>query len=395
MPAVFVCLMLLFFACLNTVQAAGAFEGSYLPLSQRALSHRIRQKLQADPLEAGQTLLVGGTRIRIENVRETIPAASNPTIPGTANSTIPGHADSSLTEPAVSTILQVLGADKDGKPWSYVSSAWTGCASVWTADLDKNGSEDLIIFMRTGQVLPAPASELLVLLFEKSGRPVPFAVDGYFEVDSRGIKDFVNLENDRHCQLIRQSLDNGYWITSLYEAGASSFRRLPKIGSMKLPLYTRFSWHENHQCSIPPVGRQPFESDLSNDRTDTSMHEKFLEALYWPEREKSGTPYLLLADGQRLRPAAGCRTMTVVLDEPGGRRMASLSAPEAVRKLLDEICYRRLPLTVCGNRQKAGRVRSGEFLFAAAKSGFRPAPVRHGTPCSLDSYLTAARLELP
>jgi hypothetical protein len=373
MRAVFAWLAIFCFVFSDLAPAARAFADSYLPLAARALSRRLRQKLVADPLEAGQTLCVQGTRIEIKSKARSCPA-EGPT-------------------------LQVHGEDNAGKVWSYVSSAWTGFASVWTADLDKNGKEDLIILMRSGNCPPEPTSQLLVLMFEKNGRPVPWVVDGYFEIDARGIKDFVDLENDGHCQLIRQSFDRGYWMTSFYEAHQSRWQRLSTIAGIKLPLYTRFTLRENHESVCLPERRRPSEPDLSNNCADPNKcrRQTFLDGLDWPDSTNHEYQRLVFSDGKRFSPAAGSLTMTVVIEDVCGRRMASSSAAEATGRLLAEIRSRRMPVSLSGQRARTSRCRSFGFLMANCPGG----PEKYRVFCrqarSLDLALTGQneRAELP
>ena len=347
MPAVLVCLALIcfLFSSPDCLPAAHAFESSYLPLSERALSRRVRQRLVLDGLEPGMVLPVGKARIEI--------------LPGD-RSKLP-----------YSTILKVLGTDNAGKPWSYVSAAWMGFASVWSADLDRNGRDDLIILMRREGSGIAPPVYLLILMFEANGRPVPFVVDGYFEVDSHGVKDLVDLENDGHCELIRQSLDDGYWLTSFYQAVACHFHRLNSIAGMALPLYTRFTWSANHLSVKPQTSRHPFEADLSNDVSicRAGAGKKYLEAIDWMPGEKELEPCLLFSDGKRCRPLCRYATMTVVLDESAGRRMVSLSAPGQFERLAGEIKHRRLPVLISGTRIKSNRLLTSEFIFAFNQPG--------------------------
>lgn len=303
-----------------------------MPFDARTLSHRVRQSLVADPLQCKQTVCVGKTKIEI----------------------------------ASGAGMTVCGSDNESKPWYLRSSAWMQYASIWTADLDKNGSRDIIILMGTGGCGWAPSSQLLVLMFEKNGRPFPWAVDGYFAVDSHGIKDFVDLNGDGHAELIRQGQDDGYWLTSLYEARQSRWHLLSNISGIRLPLYTRFSVGGNRQAISPPSFRHPYESNLANDGSKDRRHE-FIEEIQWTDTEHSQDPKIIFSSGGSASPVAYYSTMVVVLDEPSSRRMSVLSASKSTRKLLNEIVARQVPVTVCGARRRGEKVQSCELVFAQSK----------------------------
>lgn len=330
-------LLCLIFANMSSPGPAFAYDESYLPLDAKTLSHRVMQKLIADPLEAGESLVFGKTKVEI----------------------------------CGNSILQVRGTDNQSKPWSLIASSWTGCASIWIADLDNNGCEDLIILMRTGGCGWSPNSQLLVLMFEKNGRPFPWAVDGYFDVDSHGVKDFVDLNNNGRAELMRQSRDDGYWITSFYETAKARWNRMHSIDGMAVPLFTRFTQMPNRQAITPPNYRHPFESDLSNNCKlpgSNGRGQAFLDAVDWAKVELSQNPCLLLSNGKHLLPQSSYGSMAVVLDEPDGRRMALLSAGEATHKLLNEICSRRIPVITSGTRTRNSHSPSSELIFASSTS---------------------------
>src|SRR5207244_2167325 len=114
--------------------------------------------------------------------------------------------------------VRFSGRDLAGKPWIVSASALMPGGAVYSADLDHNGLTDFIYAGYTGGNGLAPTMLVLTLLFDSAGRPVPTAMDGYVEIDGMVFKDIVDLDGDGRAELIRQSYDDGYWITSLYEA---------------------------------------------------------------------------------------------------------------------------------------------------------------------------------
>jgi hypothetical protein len=304
---------------------AFAYDEGYLPLDAKVLSHRVPQKLLVDGLQSGHAINAGQTKIEISQ----------------------------------DDMLKAGGVDVNGKPWTFTSSACSGMASVWSADLDKNGNEDLVILMYTGGCGWTPNCQLLVLMFEKDGRPFPWAADGYFQSDKHGVRDLVDLDNNGHAELIRQSRDDGYWITSMYEASCNRWHRLSKHDGHNLPLYTPFSPLPNHEAVTPPACRHPFEADLSNDFT--ACVESNLENVDWTAED----PHLSFANGKHAQPVSSYGSMAVVLDEAAGRRMALMSDPHAAHKLIDEIISRHIPVSTSSallHNHKADL--SCELLFA-------------------------------
>lgn len=332
------CLCLLFFLC-AMCSAAIAYEDAYLPLDKKLLSKRVKQRLVCDPLQAGMGSVRWSGKCKME---------------------ISGE-----------NLLLINGSDNAGKPWSFVAGAWRGCASIWAADLDNNGMDDLIIAMRTTDGAKTP-TQLIILMVERNGRPFPWATDGYFDVDNKGIKDFVDMDNDGKAELIRQSQDDGYWITSAYEASRARWQRLNCTESISLPLYTRHTFRENKTSIRPPKFRHPFDADLSNDciAPQHNKNRQYIEAVeFSPNVGHNKTPCFLLSDGRRIRPQYWHASMCAVIDEPAGRKMALLSEPNAVHKITNEIAWRHIPISISGSRTKPGqRNLTSELIFGKSTS---------------------------
>lgn len=360
MRAALVCLLIF---CLEFfLLPAQAFEDGYLPLDKRILSHRFSQKLVVESLQAGQSVYWGKAKICISPLN----------------------------------YLTVKGSDNNSKQWNFTAAALSGSASVWTADLDNNGTQDLIFFAPTGGCGWAPSSDFIALLFEKDGRPFPWIVDGFFEVDSHGIKDLLDLNNDGRAELIKQNRDDGYWITSFYEARNARWHRLRDLAGITLPMHTRFTYSSNKNAISPPAYRHPFEPDFSNDSDSfcKSAKQRYIDEIEWANVSSSENPDILLSDGKHCIPAAWYATFTVVLDEPTGRRIAVLSAGEATHKLLQEICGRRLPVSVAGARTKLERSLSPELIFAQSRSAGNFIE-RKREPRAMDLAVRAQSSEIP
>ena len=171
----------------------------------------------------------------------------------------------------------------------------------------------------------------------------------YFEIDKKGVKDLLDLDGDGRAELIRQAYDDGYWITSLYEAREGRWLLVKGThGQRSFPLYTRFTNRPNQVPTLPTRGRNPIEDDLSN---DSPLFSSKLRAVNWAKVAQSENPELTLSDETICRPVAWLATMTVILDTKSGRETATLSAPEETRRLLETIRDRNLSVHIMVKRR--------------------------------------------
>lgn len=303
-------------AVLSAVGLLPAYESRYLPLSRTELQRRVLQKKVASLLHMRSSLVtLGSTRIEVNE----------------------------------DGLAVVSGVDRAGDPWSLTTEVDRG-GEVWHADLDKNGLPDLIFAFETGGVGLAPPVHLLFVLFDSQGRPVPWQVDGYFETDEHGVKDLLDLNQHGRAQLVRQSYDDGYWITSLYKAEDARWQIVSgAFAGRSYPLYTRFTNRPNRTPVTPMKGRSPREDDLSN-ILPSSKSPVNLTAIEWG-RGSSENPVLSLSDGRSCQPVAWYSTLAVVIDRPNRRDAAIMGASESTLRLLSEIQRRHLPVIVGGHRR--------------------------------------------
>ena len=308
------CCALVFLLCLYFILCGPsfAFEMDYMPLRSELLSRRVRQELLFDGLEPGQKLKVGVCTISI-NENQT---------------------------------LVVYGSDREGKPWSMISRAGIGYASIWTADLDRNGRKDLLILVRTGSCGWEPGSQLITLMFEQNRRPIPWMCNGYFELDDRGIKDLLDIDGDGRAELVKQSHRDGYWLTSIYESGSCTWHKLDSICDFRLPLCTRFTQASN-LVGVSADPRAPVDVDLSNGVGAIDCCTKLpVMEVDWALKLQDSR--LTMSDGRKIRlaNASSDSACALILDEPSGRRMTFLSELSAARSLLTEIKHRQIPIIV-------------------------------------------------
>jgi hypothetical protein len=294
-----------------------AYFKRYMPLTDEELARRVSQHRIPIRMEAGASARFEGGLIRLEE-------------DGT---------------------LLITGRDLQGRPWQFTGH-WSGLGGeFYSADLDHNGKPDLIYAWYTGGNGLAPPMHVTTLMFDEDGRPVPSEMDGYFEFDKRGIEDLVDLDGDGRAELIRQAWDDGYWITSVYEASGARWHRIEgEHAGRRFPLYTRFTHRSNRVATTPAPGRHPVEGDLSNDSPLRNSH---LLAVRWANVAQSENPRLVLDDQTVCEPVAWYSSMTVILDSASGRTAATLKEPESARELLETIRDRRLPVQIMGKRRYA------------------------------------------
>jgi hypothetical protein len=316
---------------------AQAFCIEYLPLTNDELSLRFRQQLICDPFMSGNSVNLNRCTIRM----------------------------------TYQATLVVCGVDSNNRPWSVTGSSHGGYASVWSADLDRNGHSDLLFCSRTGANGWAPPTHLLVLMFDRSGRPMPWQCNGYFEVDKRGICDLLDLDRDGRAEIVTQTFKNGYWLSSLYEAGDGRFRLRQHHGTRLFPLYSKFTYRPNRLPSRRTESL-PQERNLSNDWS-TVNQTATLSQVIWP---RHGSPVLQFSDGRKLDAGAHSGTLSIVLDEFNGRRIVLLSDPSA-RTMLEEIRRRQIPLMVAGGKQRVPQLLWAKIdPLRETLAAYKPRPVK-------------------
>ncbi len=234
-----------------------------------------------------------------------------------------------------------------GLEWSFEGHWDFFGGGFYTADLDNNGTLDLIFASNTSGVGLSPSMHIVTLMFDHHGSPIPCEIDGYFEIDKNGVTDLVDLDGNGRAELIRQAYDDGYWITSLYEARESRWHLVKGThGQRSFPLYTRFTNRPNQVPTLPTRGRNPIEDDLSN---DSPLLTSKLRAVTWANVGQSESPELTLSDGTACSLVD--ETMAVILDTKSGRSAATMSAPEEARRLLEIIRDGNLSVQISGHRR--------------------------------------------
>lgn len=169
------------------------------------------------------------------------------------------------------------------------------------------------------------------------------------------IFDLVDLNQNGRAELIHMNFDDGYWITNIYEIRNARWQQLTgPHANRSYPLYTRFTFKENHKPVVPKRGRHPFAPDLSNRSPRLAGR---LISYQWPNVDQPEDISLVIKDTRgnvvTSKPVSWYDSFTIVLDSPAGRKIVSLSADEkVVKSLLDQIVSGNYEVTLFGRRSR-------------------------------------------
>lgn len=263
--------------------------------------------------------------------------------------------------------LIISGKDKRQKDWTVKLEYWErNSVRFYIADLDKNGIRDLILLIPTGGNGLAPTSHFVSLTFDRMGRPIPFRAEGYFEDRKGKLFDLVDIDKDGRAELLYMNFDDGYWITNFYQVKNAKWQKVKgKLGTRKYPLFTRFTFKENHKPTVPKKSRHPFAADLSN--TIPRFKGK-LQSYEWADvsQSKDMNLNILTGSGKKLSasPVSWYSSFFIVIDKESGRKIVSLSASEEnVKEVLEEIVQNnKYSVEVYGRRNQEKH--SPELLWA-------------------------------
>ncbi|WP_347254471.1 hypothetical protein [Leminorella grimontii] len=227
------------------------------------------------------------------------------------------------------------GRDGSGRIWTVYTGGFysaAGNAEIYQADLDRNGVQDLIVFVPNAGNGMAPTSRLEIITFERGGRPVLLETWGFYRASEKGVDDLLDLKKDGRAQLLTMKFSDGYWITDLYQVNDARWQRVSgRFGRLTYPALTRFTHRDNRRVvhTIKP-GINPVVPDLSNVRAVNSMRYRLLDA----ENMRFEAD-----DGSVL--SAWDRSPVLVIDSPQERQIYSGSADEqrreaALRQLMQD-----------------------------------------------------------
>jgi hypothetical protein len=155
--------------------------------------------------------------------------------------------------------LFVRGKAKDGTSWSVKTDCAGLGGSIWTADVDGNGEEDLILLAATGACGIGPPTRILTLLMDHGGKPHPYETVGYsYDADKTGCVDWVRVPGVDGAVLVQQDLtwvtgvkrDRSYWRFHLYQAKDATISRLDgSVAGGTFPTFVWYTTNANHKTS--------------------------------------------------------------------------------------------------------------------------------------------------
>ncbi|HWN10777.1 MAG TPA: VCBS repeat-containing protein [Pyrinomonadaceae bacterium] len=242
----FVFFTTLFFALLATTRVSPVASGQgenmdYLPFSKRLLRPFKLKKIELrEDLRSGRALNVAGVQIQEEKA-------------------------AGADDPNAESIHRIVfsGRNLSGKAWRVGATASNHYHALYEGDLDRNGSNDLVLAMSTGGNGLAPSTRLIFVTFDRRGDATLFEGTGYYQSLPDGILDVADLDGDGRAELVHMVFDDGYWITDVYRVRESRWSRVAgRFANMRFPLYTRFTSRPNHKPVHPERGRKPVAPNL-------------------------------------------------------------------------------------------------------------------------------------
>jgi hypothetical protein len=168
--------------------------------------------------------------------------------------------------------FSISGNDRVGKSWAIHAGQMhnvAGWARIFTADLDKNGIRDIVIWMPNPGNGMAPSGMIKIITFEKNGRPIIWGDAGFYDADEKGVKDLLDIDRDGRAELLTMHFGYGYWISNLYQVKNARWHRVSgKFGRLRYPALTRFTYRRPNRTivrRIIPERRHDVESEIKND----------------------------------------------------------------------------------------------------------------------------------
>ncbi|HCC0989613.1 TPA: hypothetical protein M4R98_001338 [Salmonella enterica subsp. enterica serovar Paratyphi C] len=173
-----------------------------------------------------------------------------------------------LPEPKKDNEWWISGKDRAGNSWVVPVGRLinlAGNAQFYRADLDRNGIQDLVIWLGNPGLGLAPSAQYIIFTFLKNGRPCVFEPWGFYTATDTGVDDLLDLQGNGRTQLLDIQFDSGYWITNLYQVKDARWQRVHGwFGRLSYPALTRFNHYPGRKLIIKPIaGRNPQTDDLS------------------------------------------------------------------------------------------------------------------------------------
>lgn len=153
-------------------------------------------------------------------------------------------------------ILSLKGMDKSGHAWTIRDENERGFGgTVYIADVDKNGCDDLVFLFGTSSC-GLPFQSLDVLFLAKDGTAKYEEVLSRFSENDDGVDD-LRVGKDGCTYLLVQDLSYGtlgkrdlsYWRFSAMKAENCTLKDVPLAFGLRLPCFVWFTSKPNHKLS--------------------------------------------------------------------------------------------------------------------------------------------------
>jgi hypothetical protein len=262
--------------------------------------------------------------------------------------------------------VSLEGTAKSGRKWA-VHFSWIAFDEVYRGDLDRNGTQDYLVFGSTGNILRrTPPRGAIVLLMDRQGLPVPFKAGLY---DQFGPEHVVDLDHNGRAGLLVSTPDeepwdnrsgfgcSGHWVTDLYEPVDLNWRAFAgSAAKIDFPFVLR--WADGPDCD-PPGPTQPWNPTIRTGQDSTASAD--IDAARVAEAGPFG--------GVKLSPASGCEAINigaVVYDRQNRRDVELTDKSTHFEDLLNRIRTDKAKVTLRGiHRQPDGRFCSANLLWAS------------------------------
>ncbi|MEO5360006.1 MAG: hypothetical protein H7843_06100 [Nitrospirota bacterium] len=239
------------------------------------------------------------------------------------------------------------GLDKGGRKWQFQTNNFTTTDGykAETADLDNNGITDLIVYVPVMGMPPAPEFELITLMFDSQGAPIPYSSPGYFQ-------KLFDFNKDKRAEFMHIAYDYNYWITTLYEADGARWKAVNSIkgpeGIRAFPMYFSFT---NYR-SVPPPGTYPFAFDVSNTKPHAAGR---IMSYKWGKDEQQSDSVFVVVNTNDGKTLTCKKPFSAILIENGTERriVTSSASRDAVNTALNDIINDNYKLSFFGFNQNA------------------------------------------
>lgn len=157
--------------------------------------------------------------------------------------------------------FSLKGKSNTGRSWSFEREAIGFGGTLFQADLDRNGHQDLVLISNTAACGIAPSRDVIVLLFDNQDIPHGYELVGYFNTTDKnnGIEDLVHLAGGGmtpvllNQELVYATIRNKgrhYWRWVAYRA--VNCRMEPwniTLSGTSFPCYVWYTSEPNHKLS--------------------------------------------------------------------------------------------------------------------------------------------------